>query len=131
MKICKYKVFEQHGKSSSDHFRAGIGTFDGVVFNFLAIFTVTGHGTHTSSAQEGGCGFAHIYLSYAHIVFAEQAQINFIYPYPHVYPDAEYVPRLNAAVLRPAAVLASWVDAPLLWGLASWSPAIVKSWACT
>ena len=95
------------------------------------MFTVTGHGTWARSAPEGGRIFASIYLSCAHTVFAEQAQINFIYTYTHVYPDAAYVSRLNAAVLGPAAVLDSCVDAPLLWGLALPSPVTVKSRACT
>ena len=78
-----------------------------------------------------GVAFLPAFTCHAHTVFAEQAQINFIYTYALVYPDAEYVPRLNAAVLRPAAVLDSCVDALLLWGLAPLSPVTVKSWACT
>lgn len=67
---------------------------------------------------KGGRVFTSVYLSCAHTASAEQAQINFMYTYAHVYPDAEYVPRLYVAVLGPAAVLDSWVDVPLLWGLA-------------
>lgn len=108
-----------------------IGAFDGAASDSLAIFTVTGHGMYASSAHEGGRVFTSIHLSCAHTIFAEQAQINFIYTYAHVYPHAEYVSRLNAAVLGPAAGLDSCLDALLLWGLAPPSPVTVKSRACT
>lgn len=98
--------------------------------NSLAIFTVSGYITCTSSAHQGGHILTSTSLSCAHAVLAEKAEIILIYTDTHVYPDAEYVPRLHTAAPGPAAALDSCVDAPLLWGLALLSSVTVKSHAC-
>lgn len=107
-----------------------IGTFDEAVSSSSSNFAVSGHITCASSAHQGGHVLSSIYLSCAHAVLPEKAQISLIYTDTHVHPDAEYVPRLHTAALGPAAALDSCVDAPLLWGLALLSSVTVKSQAC-
>lgn len=107
-----------------------IGTFDTAVSDPLIIFTVTGHGM-LQDLHMKRISFLPAFTCLVHILHLLSKHGSVLYILMHMYTLMLNISaRLNAAVLKPAAVLDSCVDALLLWGLAPQSRVTIKSWAC-